>query len=347
MGETEMSLFLKNCAYSCAPITRRIAGASNTLFRVWKPAQYGAIGVEMGDDTLKVVQLEKNGKSVRLIAGGLENRPEEVEPSSGNWQRWAIKAIRQLTANGKFRGREAIAAMPPTELFINHIKMPKIEEDKLQNAVFSKIKQKLPFEPDDAMIKCLPAEEDNVLVIAADRKIIDRHLAIYEKANLQIKSIAVWPVALTKSYTTFFGRRKTDINAVVMLLDMEPNYTNVVICRHKNLLFACSIPIGIKQHEGLPGTGSDETVGRLALELTACKRQFSSMHGKARIERLIFLSSRTVDKNICTTIAKQLEMPAQIGDCLKAVEIGDPCGSGVDRRECKFSWATAFGLSLS
>jgi hypothetical protein len=62
---------------------------------------------------------------------------------------------------------------------------------------------------------------------------------------------------------------------------------------------------------------------------------------------LIFLSDRAVDRNVCATIAKQLEMPAQIGDCLKAVEIGDPCGPGVDRRGCKFSWATAFGLSLS
>ena len=348
-GETDMFYFSGNRSYSDAPVIRSIAGASNILFRVCKPAKYGAIGVDMGEDTLKVVQLETNGKSVRLMAGGLEYRPEDVEPGSGNWQRWAIKAIRELTANGKFRGREVIAAMPSTELFIDHIKMPKIEEDKLQNAVFSKIKQKLPFEPDDAMIKCLPAEEDNVLVIAAGRKIIDRHLAIYEKANLQIKSIAVWPVALTKSYTTFFGRRKTDIEAVVMLLDMEPNYTNVVICRHKNLLFARSLPIGIKQHEGLPRTQCDETVGRLALELTACKRQFSSMHRKAWIERLIFLSSRTVDKEICTTIAKQLEMPAQIGDCLAAVEAVNSYGSeiGIDRRNCQVNWATAFGLSLS
>ena len=207
--------------------------------------------------------------------------------------------------------------------------------------MFSEIKQKLPFEADDAMIKCIQTEEDNVLVIAAERKKIDRHLAIYEKANLQIKSIAVWPVALTNSYIKFFGRRKTDIEAIVMLLDIEANCTNVVICRHKNLLFARSIPIGAKQLDG------EKMVTRLVLELTACRRHFGSLYRGARIERLIFLSDRAVDRNVCATIAKQLEMPAQIGDCLKAVEIGDPCGSGVDRRGCKFSWATAFGLSLS
>lgn len=350
----DMLQILRDRTYSRVSLLRHIA-------------RCGPIGVDMGDDTLKVAQLGNNGEGINLLAAGSENRPEDVKPGGGDWQRWAIEAIRRLTANGRFRGRAVIATIPASEVFIDHIKMPKIKEespkakkgiwcgrafaknrkrepcpdDKLQDAVFSEIKQKLPFEADDAMIKCIPTEEDNVLVIAAERKRIDRHLAIYEKANLQIKSIAVWPVALTNSYIKFFGRRKADIEAIVMLLDIEANCTNVVICRHKNLLFARSIPIGAKQFDG------EKMVTRLVLELTACRRHFGSLYGGARIERLIFLSERAVDRDVCATIAKQLEMPAQMGDCLKAVETGDPCGSGVDRRGCKFSWATAFGLSLS
>lgn len=323
------------------------------------------IGVDIGDDTLKVAQLANNGKGVSLIAGGSEARPADVKPGSGNWQRWAIEALRKLTENGKFRGRNIIAATPAGDVFIDHIKMPKVNDDKLQDAIFSKIKQKLPIEPEDAMIKYIPTEQDNVLIIATERKKIDRHLAIYEKANLQIKSIGIWPTALTNTYTSFFGRRKTDIGAIVMLLDIKTNCTNVVICRHKTPLFAHSMPIGAKQLERAPehdeehlGTRSDEIVTRLVLELTACRRRFTSMYRNAQIERLIFLSGQAVDKDICGTIAKQLEMPAQIGDCLAAVEIANLCDLGVDRRASasvetapqkqeQVDWATAFGLSLS
>lgn len=349
-----MFWFLKNRIYSRVPVLRRIAGLPSAVFHIRGSAKWCPIGVDMGDDALKVVQLGNNGRGINLIAGGSKNRPEDVEPGSSNWQRWAIEAIRELTANGKFRGRDVIAAIPASEVFIDHIKMPKIEKDKLQDAVFSKIKRKLPFEPDGAMIKYIPTKEDNVLVIAAERKKIDRHLAIYEKANLQVKSIAVWPTALTNSYVKFFGKRKSDVEAVVMLLDIDTNYTNVVICHHKNLLFARSIPIGAKQLEGAPkrdeghlGTRTDEMIARLVLELTACKRRFGSMHKEAQIERLIFLSSQTVDRDICTTIAKQLEMPAQMGDCLAAVETANLYSLGIDRRQCKVNWATAFGLSLS
>jgi len=271
-----------------------------------------------------------------------------VKPGSVGWQRWAIETIRESTVNGQFRGREVLAAIPPAELFIDHIKMPKIEagsetkeaKGNVDDAVITKIKQKLPFKADGAMIKCIPTQDDKALVIAAERKIIDRHLAIYEKADLAIKSIGVWPIAMAKSYTRFFGRRQADIDAVVYLLDIEPNCTNVVICRHENLLLARSIPLGANQLDG------DEMVARFVLELDACRRHFASMYRKAQIERLVFLSGRAVDKDICVTIAKQLEMPAQMGDCLAAVEVADYSESGVDRRNCQAHWAVAFGLSL-
>jgi hypothetical protein len=178
-------------------------------------------------------------------------------------------------------------------------------------------------------------------VIAAERKVIDRHLAIYENVSLHIKSIAVWPMALIRTYTRFFGRRKADAEAVVMLLELGTNRTNVVICRHESLLYAASIPIGTAQLD------DDDMAGRLGVELTGCKRHFDAMYRKARIERAVFLSTQAASKEACARIAKQLEMPAQMGDCLAAVKITEACSSGIDRRDCKINWTTAFGLSLS
>jgi hypothetical protein len=74
---------------------------------------------------------------------------------------------------------------------------------------------------------------------------------------------------------------------------------------------------------------------------------------------LIFLSGRNAAKEVCATIAKQLEMPAQMGDCLSAVEVARSCrlgwdngdkkdaGSRIERRNSDVNWTVAFGLSLS
>jgi hypothetical protein len=92
------------------------------------------------------------------------------------------------------------------------------------------------------------------------------------------------------------------------------------------LLFAHSIPIGAAQLE------VDEMLNRLILEIEQCKRQYRSLYKKARLERLIFLSGQSLDKEVYTKIAKQMELPAQIGDCLAAVEIQNPSEAGIERR---------------
>ena len=307
----------------------------------------------MGDDRLRIAQLANSAKGVRLIAGRNETRPESVQPGSAGWQRWAVEGIREATANGTFRGKEVIAAIPAGDVFIDHIKIgipfydstqnrkkAMTNDEKVPQAVFSKIKQKLPFQLDDAMIRYIPTEQDNALVVATERKIIDRHLAIYEKVGLAIKSIAIWPMALVSCYAKFFGRRKADLDAVVMLLDVETSCTNVAICRHKKLLYACSIPIGANQ------IGDEKILTRLVLELTACRRHFVSIHQNVQIQRLIFLSGPAVGTEIYRTIAKQLEIQAQIGDCMAAVDLANPYRAGIDRRDSNVNWAIAFGLSL-
>jgi len=313
-----------------------------------------SIGVDVGNNCLRLVQLAENGRGLKLVAGRSKDRPDDVRPGSADWQKWAIQTIRLFTANGGFSGRNVIAAIPPDDLFIDHIRVSKANDSKLEEVAFAKIKPKLPFEPakENLMIKCIRTTDENVVVMVAERKIIDRHLAIYEAANLHIKTIAVWPLALVNCYARFFGRRKSDLEAVVMLICIEDDRTNVVICRHKNLLFAHSISIGAKQFD------DDGVVTRLVLELTACRRQFSSIHRDTQIERLIFLTGRSLDRDTCATIAKQLEMPAQTGDCLAAVQIEDPYRLGIDRRsgpsektmpspKQQLNWTTALGLSLS
>ncbi|MHC4618302.1 MAG: pilus assembly protein PilM [Planctomycetota bacterium] len=308
-------------------------------------AKWGPIGVDIGDDTIKMVQLSNDGKDVTLIAVGYKSQPGDIETDSANWQRWCIDAIRDLAANGRFRGRKIIATIPARDVFIDHAKMPKTKDDtltdnKLGDAVLAKVKQKLPFKSDGAMIKYIPVEDDIVVIIAAERKIIDRHLAIYEHAGVKIKSICVWPTALINSYTRFFAKRKADLQAVVMLLELDSNHTNAVICRYNSLLFARSLPIGTNHFD------SAEKVDKLVSELGTCRQQFTAMHRNARIEHLIFLSAHAEITGACENIARQMKTPALIGDCLAAVKVPDPQRVDIEAGKC-LNWATACGLGLS
>lgn len=325
------------------------------MFGLLKKHSY-AIGADIGQNSLKLAQLAANGNGLKLTAGSSQDRPNDIKPNSSDWQKWTIETVHLLISYSGFHGKQVIASMPADDVFIDHFKMPKADNGKQKDAIFSKIKQKLPFEPlqKNTMIKYIPTEQDNVMVIATDRKIIDRHLAIYEKAGLAIKSICVWPIALANCYAQFFGRRKSDFEAVVMLTCIEQDLTNVLICRHRNPLFARSVSIGAEQ------LNNEKVISRLALELNTCKRQFNMLYRNLNTERLIFMASQSIDREVCASIAKQMEMPAQVGDCLAAVQVPDAYNLKIDaesdkkdqkdpldRRESRINWSVAFGLSLS
>ena len=310
------------------------------------------IGVDMAEDVLKFAQLNHNGNGIDLIAGGSEELPSEIKSCSPEWQKWAVEIIGNIMEKGLFKGRDIIATMPSNQIFVDNMKMPKSKSSEkvgIGAGILSKLKDKLPFDSSTTLIQHIPTEEDNMLVMACDRQVLEKHLAIYEKANLNIMSMSAWPLALSKSYASFFCRRKGDDETIVMLLNIEQNCTNLVVCRADKPLFVRYIPTGLRQLE------DEEVITRLMLDLTNCQRQFSSTYKNSRIERLVFMSgtqstelgNEVFKTEVCKKIAEQFEIPAQMGDCLVAIEAANPYQLGIDRQSSQFSWATAFGLSLS
>jgi Tfp pilus assembly PilM family ATPase len=298
------------------------------------------IGVDITDDGLRMAQVREGEGSLLLLRSSSKSCPPDILPGTATWQRWAIEAIRSINSENKFVGKYIVASIPPSDVFIDNIKVPRNDSRDFEEAVMQKTKQKLTGEFENALVKHVAAEEDNVVIIASSRLMIDRHLAIYENSGMKIKSIGIWPLALINTYVRLFGRRATDRQAVVMLIDVGILRTNVVICRHMDLLFARSIPVGIR----LVKTG--DLINRLITEISASKQNFGNLYKKAKIERVVFMSGQAVDKEVYVTIAKQLQMPAQIGDCLSAILTSQDAMKELDRRNSQFSWATAFGLSL-
>jgi Tfp pilus assembly PilM family ATPase len=300
------------------------------------------IGAAIGNDSIQLAQLADDGNGVKLLSADSRHRPENVEAGSSDWQRWIIEALQELIANEKFKGREVTGMMPAGEVFIEHIKMPKVKQGSVEEIIFSEIKHKLPFEAsrENVIMKYVETEGDDVLAMATEREKVNRHLAIYEKARAHVKTVSIWPNALAGCYAKFFGRRKSDLEAVVMLVDVNADCTNVVICRHLGLLLAQTTAIGACQLE------SDGHSVELTGQLENFVKDFRLRYAGEKIERVIFLSGSIVSRDIYMSIASQLKMPAQMGDCLAAVEAVNPSEPGMDRRECKISWAGSFGLSL-
>jgi type IV pilus assembly protein PilM len=309
------------------------------------------IGVDLGSSYLRMAQLGSNGHGLYLHGVGYEKRPEDIKPGSSDWQKWAVKTIKRMMRQGGFKGKKAVTALPSRDVFIDQIRIQRMPANKVGDAVIANVRQKLPFDAGKAMIKHVVAEqtgsqtsEMDVLVMAADSITVDHHLAIYENAGLDVQSINVWPFAMTNSFVEFFSRRREEQDKVAMLLDMGTTNSNIVICRNRNLLLARVVSLGFADLE------QDEGIQRLISEIDACSRYFECHCGGMHIQRLVFLAAKDVDKRICyklAEMAQRMQIPAQIGDVLTAVDMRSGCHAGIDKCDGHIDWSVAFGLSLS
>jgi Tfp pilus assembly PilM family ATPase len=308
-------------------------------------------GVDLNGSHLKVSQLGLNNKGLYLNAAAIEALPDAIEFGSGDWQRWVVATAKTMLSRGGFNGKGVVASIPSENIFIEHVKVNGVvSEAGLEKLVLSKIKTKLPFNPSGAMVNYVVTgtsengKEKDVLVMAAEREIVNRQLAIYEKAGLEIKGISVWPLAMTNSYVKFFAKRQADADVVALLIDIDVNHTKVVICKQADLLFARLVPVGLKH------LGVEESALKLITETDACCKYYESMSHAQKVERLVFFSGRSAEEAVCekvSRLAERLQVPAQIGDVLSAVEIESGCDIAIDRRGCQVDWAISFGLSLT
>lgn len=308
------------------------------------------IGIDLGRVNLKMAQLGLDGDGLYLYAAATENVPKDLEYGSADWQRWVAASVREMVSRGRFSGKEVMAAIPRDDIFIEQLRIEVSGNDDIEKEIREKMTDKLPFDASDAIVKHVAATSlsenggSEVLVMAAHRCEVDRHLAIYENAGLNINGIGVWPIAMTDCYVRFFGRRKTDADMIVMLMSVEDDYSNIVICKYKDLLFARTVPIGIRHFS------QAEMVNRLMSEIDASCRYFESFYAGTHVQRLVFFSGRSVSESICEKIsefAQRIQVPAQIGDVLAAVNIHQNCQEIAERRGCQVDWSLAFGFSLA
>ena len=306
------------------------------------------IGIDMDGDSIKMVQLRADSKGTSIVCSGMEQVPCDIEIGSSDWQRWAIDVIKRIVSQSSFETKQAVTAIPSRDVFVELMSIDKMPEDKIRQHVLIKVGQKAGFDVNNAMVQYSMingngmngSRQMDILVTATEKVKVDRYLAIYEKANLTLKGITVWPMALTSSYLKFFGRRNSDVNVSVMLLNISSDHSNIIINKHRNILFARTVPIGSKDFD------DQNSRDKLIFELEASRRYFESSR-KMQIKRLILMSNE--NEKICQSLsifAQQNEIIAQVGNVLEAVTVENNM-HGTDKITNPTDWATAFGLSLS
>lgn len=344
------------------------------------------IGVDLGTSAVKMAQMRREDQTLELLAAG--SAPMGQAEGQTFTQRLDTigQAIRGIMKTDAFKGKECVMSLPAECTFVHHVKIPKLQSDEIPKALAWELQGKLPFPPEQAVIRHIVAGDafgeheakQEVIVVAAARSLLDACLTMARRCKLDVTGINIEPCALVECFERLF-RRTADASRTILYVDLGAASTQVAMSHGSRIVFARNLNIGgtrldkvvaeglgispqqahemrkdLAQGHCSPGAQDElyhllePPIEGLCQELTLCLQYYDTVFRNQAVERVIFLGGGAYDKRLCQSIAKRLNLTAQIGDPLVRIERAGGAGMacGLDRREPQPDWAVAVGLSL-
>ena len=221
------------------------------LVQSWFAPTSNPIGVDFGSDSLRMAQVEPVDGEYRLVAAASADVPAQVRLDPTARLNFFADTIRDLLASGNFRGRRAILSLPAASTFVQHLRMPKLEEEELRKALPWEARGKLPIDPSHAVLRHIVAGEiyqdseqkNEVILMAASRELVNQLLAAAARSKLDVVGMNVEAKAIVDCFTHIY-RRKTDSDLCSCFVDIGSSGTRAVIAKAGQILFARTIAIG-------------------------------------------------------------------------------------------------------
>ncbi|MFA5089261.1 MAG: type IV pilus assembly protein PilM [Candidatus Omnitrophota bacterium] len=211
-----------------------------------------SVGLDIGVDSCKMVEIVKSGNSFELINWA-------IEPIVNNDKKAVIKRIMSKLKNPS---RAPFTGVFGKGTLIRYIDMPKMSIEDLRKSLSFESDKYFPFAKDQIYTDCYiqgTNERENkvsVLVAAAKKEIIDERVRLLIDLGLQSEFIGVNPIALANVFHSLGHcdqsqkeavTGKVDPSAALAVLDMGETVSNLMILQNNMPRFTRDIYIGGKE----------------------------------------------------------------------------------------------------
>ncbi len=338
--------------------------------------KYSPIGLDIGPRSVQLVQLSTDFS--RLIESArwdyLLKENETEAPVD-----CIVDAIRQARESRNFKGRDVVICLNEQQLFMQNIRVPKIENGSIAQFVQQEAAGRIPFAVDQAEIRYLEAADvrqgdhmlREVILFACERPVLEQALDIVDAAGLNPVAVDVEPSAILRSYASQF-KRDEDKYTRAMIVHVGFSCTAVVISEGTNVLFIKYIDIGgrhldeavakhldmemaeahaLRRHSGDRRTDiQDEEVTRSVHEATrpvmdqllqelSMCVRYHSVTFRGRPLVRLVLGGSEASTQILDAVSKRLDMQSELSDPFRRVTTPS-LGSRLGQ------WDVAMGLAL-
>jgi len=209
------------------------------------------IGLDIGHNSIKMIQLLMNGEQLSVIAAQKARVDPGINGDGRERSRFVISAIKRMLEEGNFHGRNVVSSLPNDGLEITSLRLAEAQSDGIEQALRKEVVQRFGLDPDEDAMEYVVAGnvhqgdeiKNELILFAADNETIKSHIEMLEQAGLKPVSIDTIPCALFRSFERSL-RRQEDRERTVVFVDVGNQLTTVVFGRGGEISFVKQIPLG-------------------------------------------------------------------------------------------------------
>jgi type IV pilus assembly protein PilM len=312
------------------------------------------IGLDISDRSIKLVQLKKSGRHLKIQALGKARLPKEIlENGEIKNRELLIKALRRLISHpglGKVTTNEASVCLPEGKTFLKILEIEK-ETENLKEAIEKELQKHIPLPPEEIYYDWQEIGESGkarlILVGAAPKNIVEEQLSVLKEAGLLTVAVEAEPLSICRALLKEEGiDYKSNDRKNYAIIDIGADEAGLSVYSKNTILFSVSMPIsgeriteeianslGMDREQAekikiLHGLDEDEThpevkkiLSQMTIELTGKIKEaiaFFNHHfsGWGLIEEIIICGGGANIKNLDKTIQKETGIKAVKGDIL-------------------------------
>jgi type IV pilus assembly protein PilM len=216
-----------------------------------KTRGYQPIGLDIGHNSIKMIQLAVNGGHISVVAADKARVDSSINGDTQERRNFVVSMVKQMLSKGNFRGRDVVSCLPNERLKITSLRLAETESEQIEQVLRKEVSQRFGLDPDKDAINYIVAgnvrqgEElkNELIVFAADSESIRSHIEMLGEAQLRPVGIDTVPSAVFRSFERSL-RRQEDKEHTVVFVDVGSRFTTVVFGRGAEISFVKQMSIG-------------------------------------------------------------------------------------------------------
>lgn len=212
---------------------------------------YDAFGLDIGQSSIKLVELKKRGSKIYLHSYNSVPTPPDVFLENNIKNTDALSAlIREALKTAKINpvsSHFVVLGLPEFLTFTKIIKVPKMSAKELGQAVKWEANQAIPVSIEETyfdwqiLTKDETATQLDIILVAAPRVLVDSYVAAAQNVGLEPVAIEIEPLAVSRAVI------RAEEKNPQLILDMGSKTTSLTVFDKGSIQFTASALVGGKQ----------------------------------------------------------------------------------------------------